>query len=133
MTPTSLTRVAGVLGGVAWLAGAVVDRTDGAEALVNTLHWGGSALILIALLGIGAGLVSGLLALRVVVAACLAALAWAVVEWLHSALPDPYVDGAAGVVLALYCLASLRRRRRLAREHVGPRTTRARRTGSHAA
>jgi hypothetical protein len=136
MTPTALVRVAGVLGGVAWLAGAVVDRADGAHALVNSLHWGGTALILIALLGLGAGLVSGLLALRVVVAVCLAVLAWAVVEWLRSDLPDPWVDGTFGLLLALYCLGSLRRRRRLTRaygEPDGPRAPRPRRSGTHAA
>ncbi|QIG44586.1 hypothetical protein G5V58_18960 [Nocardioides anomalus] len=112
MTPTSLTRVAGVLGGLCWVVRAVLDDGDGPESLINGLHYGGLALLVIALLGIGAGLVSGLAALRVVVAVCLVALAWAVLEFLHHEYVDRGVDGVLGALMAGYCLAGLLRRRR---------------------
>src|SRR5205085_9862136 len=53
MTPTSLTRVAGLLGGLCWVVRAVLDDGDGPESLINGLHYGGLALLVIALLGIG--------------------------------------------------------------------------------
>ena len=129
MTPTTLARLAGVLGGLCWVARAVLDGGgSGSEALVNGLHWGGLALIAIAVLAIGAGLVSGILALRVVVALCLAALVWSLLEFLRSQYADNAVDGVFGALLAAYCLLGLRR-------HRSPATTppRERTTGSHAA
>ncbi len=94
VTPTTLPKLAGVLGGLCWVAKAVLDDGDGPESVINALHYGGLALLALALLGIGAGLVSGLAALRVVVALCLLALAWAVLEFLHQQAPGP--DGRRG-------------------------------------
>ena len=130
MTPTTLARVAGVLGGLCWLARAVLDDGNGPTSLIDALHWGGMALLALALLGIGAGLVTGLPALRVLVAVCLVLLAWAVLEFLHSQYDDRRVDGTLGVLMALYCLAGLWRRRRSRRGE--PREPR-RSSGSHAA
>ena len=56
---TSLARVAGILGGLCWIARAILDDGDGPTAVIDALHYGGLALLVIALLGIGAGLVSG--------------------------------------------------------------------------
>ncbi len=131
VTPTILARVAGVLGGLCWLGRAILDDGNGPTSVIDALHWGGAALLAIALLGIGAGLVSGLVALRVVVAICLALLGWAVLEFLHQQYDDRWVDGVMGVLMALYCLAGLAFRRR----HPGdgePRAPR-RSSGSHAA
>jgi DMSO/TMAO reductase YedYZ heme-binding membrane subunit len=128
MTPTSLTRLAGVLGGLCWVVRAVLDDGDGPESLINGLHYGGLALLVIALLGIGGGLVSGLAALRVVVAVCLVALAWAVLEFLHHEYADRGVDGVLGALMALYCLGGLLRRRRRPQPEAEPRPH-----GSHAA
>ena len=50
---------------------AILDNGDGPISVIDGLHYGGLALLVIALLGIGGGLVSGLMALRVVVAICL--------------------------------------------------------------
>jgi hypothetical protein len=130
MTPTTLARVAGVLGGLCWLARAILDDGNGPTSLIDALHWGGLALLALALLGIGAGLVSGLPALRVVVAVCLVLLAWAVLEFLHSQYDDRRVDGILGVLVALYCVAGLISRRR--RQDAEPRERR-RSSGSHAA
>jgi hypothetical protein len=130
VTPTTLVRVAGLLGGLCWVLRAVLDNGNGPEGLINALHYGGLALLVLALLGIGAGLVSGLPALRVVVAICLLALAWAVLEFLHQQYSDRVVDGVLGGLMAAYCLAGLLARRR----HDDDGTHRPRRsTGSHAA
>ncbi|HRD64260.1 MAG TPA: hypothetical protein PL137_25390, partial [Nocardioides sp.] len=69
---------------------------NGPASLINALHYGGVALLVLALLGIGAGLVSGLPALRVLVAICLVALAWALLEFLHQQFSDRWVDGVLG-------------------------------------
>jgi hypothetical protein len=134
MTPTSLARVAGVLGGLCWVGRAILDDGDGPTSLIDALHYGGLALLAIALLGIGAGLVSGLAALRVVVALCLLALAWAVLEFLHQQYVDRTVDGVVGALIAAYCVVGLvaRRNRREPREPREPRGPR-RSSGSHAA
>ena len=131
VTPTILARLAGVLGGLCWLGRALLDDGDGPTSVIDALHWGGAALLVIALLGIGAGLVSGLVALRVVVAICLALLGWAVLEFLHQQYDDRGVDGVLGVLMALYCLAGLLLRRRHT-DDGEPRQPR-RSSGSHAA
>jgi hypothetical protein len=136
VTPPALIRLAGVLGGLCWVLRAVLDDGGASEPLVNALHYGGLALIVIALLGIGAGLVSGLAALRVVVAICLVALGWAVLEFLHQQYADRGVDGVLGGLLAAYCLVGLvtRGRRRRHGQGGGDDTPRPRRSsGSHAA
>jgi hypothetical protein len=131
MTPTTLARVAGVLGGLCWLARAILDDGNGPTSLIDALHWGGLALLALALLGIGADLVTGLVPLRVVVAICLVALAWAVLEFLHSQYADRRVDGILGVLMAVYCVAGLAYRHRHAQDSE-PRERR-RSSGSHAA
>lgn len=131
MTPTTLARLAGVLGGLCWVLRAVLDDGDGPESLINGLHYGGVALLVLALLGIGAGLVSGLVALRVVVAICLVALAWAILEFLHQQYADRTVDGVLGGLMVAYCLAGLAARRR--RGDDGEPSHPRRSSGSHAA
>jgi hypothetical protein len=103
----TLTRIAGLLGGLCWLGRAVLDASGATDSLVNALHWGGLALIAIALVGIGGGLVSSVWAVRVIVAICLPALIWAILEWLHEQFADRWVDGSFGVLFALFCLAGL--------------------------
>lgn len=131
MTPTTLARVAGVLGGLCWLARAILDDGNGPTALIDALRWGGLALLALALLGIGAGLVTGLVALRIVVAICLVMLGWAVLEFLHNQYDDRWVDGILGLLIALYCVAGLifRHRHPQDREPRQPRRS----SGSHAA
>lgn len=127
VTPTTLPRVAGVLGGLCWVLRAVLDDGDGPTSLIDALHWGGLALLVLALLGIGAGLVSGLPALRVLVAVCLVALGWAVLEFGHQQWPDRGVDGVLGALVALYCVGGLVRRR----SRAAPTARRS--SGTHAA
>lgn len=123
MTPTPLTarggagaalgaRVAGVLGGLCWLARAVLDGTGAPASVVDGLAWAGLALVVLACLGIGAGLVSGIAALRVLVAVCLTVLVWSLLGFLHGQYADARVDAVAGALLALGCAAGLLRGRR---------------------
>ena len=96
VSPPSLARIAGILGGLCWIGRAILDDGNGPTSVIDGLHYGGLALLVIALLGIGGGLVSGLMALRVVVAICLVALAAAVLSFLHEQYADRSVDGDPG-------------------------------------
>lgn len=107
MSTRTLIRLAGVLGGLCWLGQAAVNQYDAAEAAVNALYWGGGALILVALVGLGAGLVSGAPWLRLIVGLCLPLLVWAVLSILHEGVSDNFVDGMFGLFLALFCAAGL--------------------------
>ena len=107
MSSTTLIRIAGVLGGLCWLGQAAVNQYDAAEAAVNALYWGGAALILVALVGLGAALVSGAAWLRVIVALCFPLLVWSVLSLLHEEASDSVVDGGFGLALALICTAKL--------------------------
>ena len=108
---TSLARIAGILGGLCWIGRAILDDGDGPTALIDALHYAGLALLVIALHGIGGGLVSGLMALRVVVAICLVALAAAVVSFLHEQYDDRSVDGILGGLMVFYCVVGILARR----------------------
>ena len=79
---------------------------------IDGLHYGGLALLVIALLGIGAGLVSGLVALRVVVAICLVALAGRCCRSSTSSTPTASVDGILGGLMVVYCVVGILARRR---------------------
>jgi hypothetical protein len=111
VTASTLVRIAGIAGGLCWIARAILDTGDGPAGLIDALHYAGLALLVIALLGIGAGLVSGLVALRVVVAICLLALAWAVVSFLHTEYSDRAVDGILGGLMVVYCVIGILTRR----------------------
>jgi hypothetical protein len=128
---TSLARAAGILGGACWIGRALLDNGDGPTSVIDGLHYGGLALLVLALLGIGAGLVSGLVALRVVVAICLVALAAAVVSFLHGQYSDRSVDGILGGLMVVYCVIGILARRSKERDDPGPEAHRSR--GSHAA
>lgn len=107
MSHKTLVRIAGVVGGLCWLGQATVNKYDAAAAAVNALYWGGGALILVALVGLGMGLVSGARWLRVVVGLCVPLLIWSIVEVLHAETSDNIVDGGLGLSLALICSAKL--------------------------
>lgn len=107
MSQKMLIRIAGVLGGLCWLGQATVNKYDAAEAAVNALYWGGGVLILVALVGLGAGLVSGAPWLRLIVGLCVPLLVWSIVEVLRAETSDNIVDGGLGLALALICAAGL--------------------------
>jgi F0F1-type ATP synthase assembly protein I len=130
---TSLSRLAGILGGLCWIGRALLDDGSVSASVIDALHYGGLALLVIALLGIGGGLVSGLVALRVVVAICLVALAAAVLSFLHQQYSDRSVDGIVGGLMVLYCVIGILARRSKEREGGGDEPEPRRSTGSHAA
>ncbi len=107
MSERTFVRVAGVLGGLSWLGQAAVNKYEAAEAAANALYWGGGALILVALVGLGMGLVSAARWLRVIVGLCVPLLIWSIVEILHAETSDNVVDGGLGLALALICASSL--------------------------
>ncbi|MBJ7357672.1 hypothetical protein [Nocardioides sp.] len=107
MSTRTLVRIAGVLGGLCWVGAVAVNDYEAAEAAANALYWGGAALILIALVGLGAGLVSGAAWLRLIVGLCFPLLIWSIVEVLHAETSDDIVDAGLGLALALFCTAAL--------------------------
>jgi hypothetical protein len=131
VTAPILVRIAGLVGGLCWVGRAVLDTGAFSAGVIDALHYGGLALMVIALLGMGAELVSGLVALRVVVAICLVALAWAIVSFLHQQYSDRVVDGILGGLFAAYCLAGIVARRRP--DDGGDKPASHRSPGSHAA
>jgi hypothetical protein len=114
---TTLARVAGMLGGLCWMGRAILDDGSGPTSVIDGLHYGGLALLIIALLGIGGGLVSGLMALRLLVAVCVVALAAAVVSFLHQQYSDRSVDGILGGLMVVYCVVGILARRSRGRRH----------------
>jgi hypothetical protein len=111
-------HVAGLLGGACWVARAVVDELDASPAAVDGLHWGGTALIAITLISLGADLVSSSATwLRVIVSICLPLLVWSVLEAFRQGLPDRRVEGGFGALLAVYCVVGLVRGWRHGRLH----------------
>jgi hypothetical protein len=107
MSTRTLVRIAGVLGGLCWVGQAVVNDYDAASAAANALYWGGAALILVALVGLGAGLVSGAAWLRLIVGLCFPLLVWSILEILRAEASDDIVNGGLGLALALVCAAAL--------------------------
>jgi hypothetical protein len=113
-------RVAGLLGGLCWVARAVLDELDASSGAVDALHWGGIALIAISMVCLGAGLVSSSATwLRVIVAICVPLLVWSVLEAIRGGVADRWVEGGFGALLAVYCMVGLARARprRSRRQH----------------
>ena len=120
--------LAGLLGALSWIGAFVVDATGGISGLVDALVWAGLALLAIAVLGAGAGLVSrGATWLRVLVAVCFATLVWSVLEVLRDSVDGLTVYAAFGVLAAVVSSVALARSRRTV---PGPAERRA--GGSHA-
>ena len=112
-----LARIAGLSGGLCWVAHAITDQLYASASVIDALHWGGLALIALALVGLGAELVSSsALWLRVIVAVCLPVLTWSVLEALRAGLADRWVDGVFGLLLAVFCLPGLLRARASGRQ-----------------
>lgn len=120
--------VAGLLGGVCWLGAYLVDATSGG-GIVDALTWAGLALLAIAVLGAGAGLVSRSASwLRVIVAVCFAALVWSVLEVLRDSVDQLAVYAVFGVVAGVVAVVVLACRRPATAQPAGHRAT----GGSHA-
>ena len=107
-TPAAL---AGLLGGLCWLAAFAVDATAGGRP-VDALTWAGVALLAVAVLGAGASLVSrGATGLRVVVAVCFLALVGSVLEVVRAAGDPVVVDAVFGLGVLVVSVVALGRRR----------------------
>ena len=112
---TLVSRLAGVLGGSAW----VVRQAAG----IDGLRLPGLVLLALSLAGGGAALVSSSAAwLRLIVAVAFPVLGWSVVEVLHDSADDSLADALVGGAVAVVCVLGLAR----------PRRTR-RTSGAHAA
>jgi hypothetical protein len=102
-------RVAGVLGGLAWVVRHLAD--------VEVLRLPGLVLLGLGLAAAAAGLVSSSAVwLRLIVAVCFPVLVWSVAEVLHGSAEDSLVDAAAGAAIALACVVGMVR---APRRHVG--------------
>ena len=103
--------LAGILGGLAWIAAAALDAV-GAGGLVDALTWVGLVLLLVAALGVGAGLVSRTTPwLRVVVAVCFVLLVGSVLQVARGSADVHMVDAVFGVLAAAAAVAALARSR----------------------
>lgn len=136
-----LARVAGLLGGLAWLARLGLDLAGSLDdAVSDALLWGGAALLAVAVLDVGLGLVPRAPGwLRAVVAIGSVALAGSLVAVLHGDGDGVVVDGVVGAVAVVVLgLRLLRGGRpgsagRAAEEQAAARRTAPRRSaGSHA-
>ena len=97
----AVAAVAGLLGGLCWVGALWVDRLDLA----------GAALLAVAVLGAGAGLVSrSAVWLRVLVAVCFLALVASVLQVLRDNLDQDVVLAAAGAVAVVVAVLALARR-----------------------
>jgi hypothetical protein len=102
-TPLDLRRaapLAGLTGGVAWVAAYLLPDGGGLETAVL---WVGAVLLTVALFGLGLLLVrSDVLALRVFVAVALPTLVWGVFALVHDSSGDPeLIDAVFGAVVGL--------------------------------
>ncbi len=101
--------VAGLLGGLCWLAAFVLDSVSGG-AMVDALTWAGLALLAYAVLAAGASLVSRSATwLRVIVAVCFALLVWSVLEVLRDSIDGLAVYAVFGVIAAVVSVVALTR------------------------
>jgi len=111
----------GAVGGLAWAARYVLDLAGTTQGtLVDALYWGGLALLAIALVGFGMGLVSkSAMWLRLIVGVAFPALVWSVLEVLRTG-DEALVDGAFGaVVVVIAVIEASRSRAEEPRRHAG--------------
>jgi hypothetical protein len=105
-----LVALAGVLGGLAWVAALVLHQLDRAAA-ADAAQWVGLPLLLVAAVAAGASLVTRTTAwLRVVAGVCFALLAWSVLELVADAFDEHVVRALVGAVVALLSAAVVARR-----------------------
>ena len=119
----------GLIGGLAWIGVLVLDRASANPGAVDALLWVGLALVGVATLGAGAGLVSRNAAwLRVLVALCFAALVGSILALLTGTYDDEPVFAGCGAVAVLASVMVLLG----SRAPSGGRVDRPRTGGAHA-
>lgn len=136
MVVRALTHGAGVLGGLLWVLRLVLDLAGAlGDTASDALLWTGAALLAVAVLELGLGLVGRApVWLRAVVAVGAVALATSVVAVLHGDGDGVVVDGVLGLVAIAVSVRLLvrRRRERAATAAPGRRGGQRRSVGSHA-
>lgn len=124
MNLRTVAALAGVLGGLVWVARLVLDLAGVSDGALDVLYLAGGVLLVVAYIGFGAGLVgSSAHWLQVIVGLCFPALVWSVLEVARSDSPE-LVDGIFGAGTVVASLAVIARERR--------RRPPARRAGAHA-
>lgn len=115
----TLARTAGLVGGLCWLAGLVLElAASGAGAADAILHWAGLVLLAVALVAAGVGLVSSSAPwLRAIVAVAFPLLVWSVLEVLHPTGNPRVVDGIFGSAMSVVALVQLVRGHRRSAAH----------------
>ena len=115
MDVRALGAVAGLLGGLCWLVPWVVDLVGGPPDWGTALHWAGLALLGVALVVVGAGLVSrSALWLRVLVAIAFPLLAWSLYSVLRGSAGSLVLDGVLGLLVVALSVAAILAGRRTA-------------------
>jgi hypothetical protein len=111
--------LAGLLGGLAWIAAYVLDQRDRVIA-ANAVELVGLVLLAVATLAAGAGLVSRSATwLRVIVAVCFALLVGSVLQVLSDGIDERLVQAGAGAAAAVVGIVVLSRRRPSSAVHSG--------------
>jgi len=107
MDPYTLARLAGLVGGLCWVARFVV----GGDGVVGGgLYYLGAVLVAVALVAAGAGLVSTSATwLRAIVGVAFPLLVWSVLEVLHQNGNATTIDGVVGLVVAVVAATQLAR------------------------
>jgi len=109
MDPYTLARLAGLVGGLCWVARMVLG---GEGAVGGGLYLLGALLVAVALVAAGAGLVSTSATwLRAIVGVAFPLLVWSVLEVLHQNGSASTIDGVVGLVVAVVAATQLARSR----------------------
>jgi len=109
MDPYTLARLAGLVGGLCWVARMVLG---GEGAVGGGLYLLGALLVAVALVAAGAGLVSTSATwLRAIVCVAFPLLVWSVLEVLHQNGSATTIDGVVGLVVAVVAATQLARSR----------------------
>ena len=107
MDPYTLARLAGLVGGLCWVARFVAG---GGGAVGGGLYYLGALLVAVALVAAGAGLVSTSATwLRAIVGVAFPLLVWSVLEVLHQNGNATTIDGVVGLVVAVVSATQLAR------------------------
>jgi hypothetical protein len=129
MDPSTLTRAAGLVGGLCWLVRLVLAG----GVFAGILYWLGLVLLAGALVALGASLVSRSVPwLRAVVGVAFPLLVWSVLAVFHPAASGEAVDGVFGLLAAAVCGYLLMTSRPAPRQRPAPGARVARRSaGAH--
>lgn len=102
-------RLSGIAGGGCWLARYVLDAAGSGEGTASdVLYWVGLALVFLALVGLGTGLVNkGAVWLQAIVAVAFPALVWSVLEAFDPGIAPSLGDAVFGGGLLLLCVQQL--------------------------